>query len=203
MRLTYHRRAGRAARAPTPLAMILGLVPIAVFTLLANLSQDLALWAGLASAFVVGIRDFALEPVLRLLDVGSLVLFAILALYAGFLHPGITTQLTRFVIDGGFFALALVSILLRNPLTLQYAREQVANEFWSTRPFLLTNYALTAMWMFCFAMMAAADAFADMHKNLPISLDAGFCILVMALVLVLTARYPRWLRLHAARFRAG
>jgi hypothetical protein len=203
MRFTYHRRVGRGARARTPLAMILGLIPVAVFTLLANLSQDLALWAGLAAAFVVSIRDFALEPVVRLLDVGSFVLFALLALYAGFIHPGITTQLTRFVVDGGFFALAFASILLRNPLTLQYAREQVTNEIWTTRPFLLTNYALTAVWMFCFAVMAAANAFADMHKNLPISLDAAFCILVMVLVLALTARYPKWLRLHAARFRAA
>src|SRR5438105_478891 len=176
MRLTYHRRAGRAARGRRPLAMVLGFVPVAIFTLLASVSQDLALWAGLAAAFVVSIRDFALEPVLRLLDVGSLVVFALLAFYAGFIHPGITTQLTRFVVDGGFFALALVSILLRNPLTIQYAREQVTNEVWATRPFLLTNYALTAVWMFCFAIMAAANAFADMHKNLPISLDAAFCI---------------------------
>lgn len=182
--------------------MILGFVPAATFTLLAGVSQDLALWAGLSAAFVVSIRDFAQEPVLRLLDMGSLVLFGATALYAGFIHPAITTQLTRFVVDAGFFVLALFSILLRNPLTIQYAREQVANDVWSSRPFLLTNYGLTALWMFCFAVMAAADGFSDMHKNLPVSLDAAWSLVVVLSALAVTARYPIWLRGHAARVAA-
>lgn len=202
MRFTVHRRAGRGARVRSPLAMTLGFLPAAMFTLLASVSQDLALWAGLSAAFVVSIRDFAQEPVLRLLDMGSLVLFAVTALYAGFIHPAITAQLTRFVVDAGFFALALLSILLRNPLTLQYAREQVANEVWKSRPFLLTNYGLTALWMMCFAIMAAADGFSDMHKNLPVSLDAAWCLVVVLMALAVTARYPIWLRGHAARLTA-
>lgn len=199
MRFTVHRRAGHGARVRSPLAMTLGFLPAAMFTLLASVSQDLALWAALSAAFVVSIRDFAQEPVLRLLDMGSLLLFGVTALYAGFIHPAITTQLTRFVVDAGFFALALLSILLRNPLTLQYAREQVANEVWKSRPFLLTNYGLTALWMICFAIMAAADGFSDMHKNLPVSLDAAWCLVVVLLALAVTARYPIWLRGHAAR----
>jgi hypothetical protein len=203
MRFTYHRRANRGARVRSPLAIILGFIPAAIFTLLASISLDLALWAGLSAAFVVSIRDFAQEPILRLLDMGSLVLFGLTALYAGFIHPAITIQLTRFVIDAGFFALALLSILVRNPLTLQYAREQVSNEVWKSRPFVLTNYGLTALWMLCFAVMATADAFADMHKNLPASLDAALCLIVVVAALVVTARYPNWLRGHAARFRTN
>jgi len=202
MRLTVHRRTGRGARVRSPLAMILGFVPAATFTLLAGVSQDLALWAGLSAAFVVSIRDFAQEPVLRLLDMGSLVLFGATALYAGFLHPGITSQLTRFVINTGFFSLALLSILLRNPLTLQYAREQVADAVWKSRLFLLTNYGLTALWMICFAVMAAADGFSDKHKNLPVSLDAAWSLIVVLVALAVTARYPIWLKSHAARFTA-
>jgi len=202
MRLTVHRRGGGGTRVRSPLAMILGFVPAAIFTLLAGVSQDLALWAGLSAAFVVSIRDFAQEPVLRLLDMGSLVLFGATALYAGFIHPAITTQLTRFVVNAGFFALALVSILLRNPLTLQYAREQVADAVWKSRVFLLTNYGLTALWMVCFAIMAAADGFLDKHKNLPASLDAAWSLIVVLVALVVTARYPIWLRSHAARFTA-
>jgi hypothetical protein len=201
MRLTIHRRAQRGARPHSPLTMILGFVPVAIFTLLANISQDLALWAGLSAAFVVSIRDFVQEPVLRFLDMGSLVLFAVVALYAGFIHPAITIQLTRFVVDAGFFALALASILLRNPLTLQYAREQVQSEVWRSRPFLLTNYGLTALWMISFALMAAADGFADMHKNLPTSIDAAFSLIVTLAMIIVTARYPDWLRSHAERLR--
>src|SRR5215469_1278612 len=113
MRFTYHRCGNRGARVRSPLTIILGFIPAATFTLLAGVSQDLALWAGLSAAFGVSIRDFAQEPVLRLLDMGSLVLFGLTAIYAGFIHPAITIQLTRFLVDAGFFALAFLSILLR------------------------------------------------------------------------------------------
>lgn len=181
--------------------MVLGFIPVAIFTLLANISQDLALWAGLSAAFVVSIRDFVQEPVLRLLDMGSLVLFGVVALYAGFIHPAITIQLTRFLVDAGFFVLALASILFRNPLTLQYAREQVQSEVWKSRTFLLTNYGLTALWMVSFAIMAAVDGFADMHKNLPATVDAAFSLIVTVAMMVVTGRYPYWLRGHAERLR--
>ena len=41
-------------RRKSPYAMLLGFVPIVVFTMLTNLSQDLALWASFAAAFAVG-----------------------------------------------------------------------------------------------------------------------------------------------------
>lgn len=179
--------------------MILGFFPFVVFALLANISQDLALWAAFAAAFAVSIRDFAHERLLRLLDVGSTMLFGALALYAGFIQPSLTIEMTRLVVDSGFFALALLSIVLRNPLTLQYAREQAPNEIWVTRRFILTNYELTALWMIVFAAMAAADAFTNIHKDLPLSFDAAACLVLLTVALGFTARYPAHLRSHAAR----
>ena len=103
-------------------------------------SVDLALWVAFASAFVIAIRDFAHSRLLRMLDVGSVALFGLLSLYVGFIQPGIPIQMARLVVDGGLFAMAVLSILLRHPLTLQYAREQVPQEFWPTARFVFTNY---------------------------------------------------------------
>jgi hypothetical protein len=126
--------------------------------------------------------------------VGSTVLFGALALYAGFLQPGLTVEMTRLVVDGGFFLLALLSILIRNPLTLQYAREQVSSERWHSRRFVLTNYGLTALWMMAFGAMAATDVLANLDKRLPISLDAAACLLLLIVAIAFTARYPSYLR---------
>jgi len=199
MQLRNSAAASAGAARKSPLAMLLGFLPFIVFALLTNISQDLALWAAFATAFAVGIRDFARERMLRLLDVGSTVLFGLLALYAGFVQPGITVEMTRLIVDAGFFLLALISILCRNPLTLQYAREQAPLELWQTRRFILTNYGLTAFWMLAFAAMAAVDALTNIHKNLPISLDAAICLAVLVVVAGFTARYPAHLRAHAAR----
>jgi hypothetical protein len=172
--------------------MLLGFVPFIAFTLLSNLSQDLALWAAFAAAFAVAIRDFAHERLLRLLDTGSTIIFALLALYAGFVQPGLSIQMTRLVVDGGFFALALVSILTRNPLTLQYAREQVPDEVRPTTRFVLTNYGLTMLWMSAFAVMAAADAISNIYKSLPLAFDASVGLVAVAAAIVVTARYPAY-----------
>ena len=63
--------------------LVVGFAPFILFTLLSRLSADLALWVAFAAAFVVTIRDFVESPSLRLLDAGSFILFALLALVRG------------------------------------------------------------------------------------------------------------------------
>ena len=72
------------------MGILLGFAPFIVFALLAGLSIDLALWTALAAAFVIGIRDFAHTRLLRVLDMGSVVLFGLLALYTGFIQPSLS-----------------------------------------------------------------------------------------------------------------
>jgi len=67
--------------------LVAGFAPFILFTILSRLSVDLALWVAFAAAFVITIRDFVESPSLRLLDAGSLTLFALLALGRGFLDP--------------------------------------------------------------------------------------------------------------------
>jgi len=187
----------------SPVAMILGFVPVIAFTLLMNVSQDLAIWTAFAAAFAVAIRDFLREKLLRFLDAGATVLFGLLAFYAGFLQPGLSVEMTRLIVDAGFLALALVSMVLRNPLTLDYAREQAPRELWRSRRFLLTNYGLTAFWALAFGFMSAADVVANFHKDLPPSFEAAISLVVLLVATGLTARYPAHLRRREARTDGG
>src|SRR5471030_1136631 len=75
--------------------LVLGFGPFVLFALLSRLSADLALWAAFAAAFVVTIRDFIERPQLRLLDGVSLFLFGGLALWRGFVDPGLTLAALR------------------------------------------------------------------------------------------------------------
>lgn len=195
MRLRYHVVA--TAR-PSSLTMLSGFFAVVLFALFSNISQDLALWAGFAAAFAVTIRDFTHERRLRLLDSGSVAVFSLLAIYAGFVQPGISIAMTRLVVNIAFCLLALASISARNPLTLQYAREQTATEHWRTRHFLLGNYGLTAFWAFVFAAMAATDALSTIHKDLPPSIDASISLVLIVVAAGLTARFPAFLHAQSA-----
>ncbi len=180
------------------MAILLGFAPFIVFVLLSSFSLDLALWVAFAAAFAIAIRDFAHSRLLRLLDVGSVALFGALSLYAGFIEPDIPVQMARLVVDGGLFVMAVLSMLLRHPLTLQYAREQVPKEFWETARFVFTNYLLTGAWAVAFATMTLADAIANKNKQLPVSLDVAVSLLVLVVAILFTARYPHYLRAHVA-----
>src|SRR3984957_13535679 len=97
-----------------PMAILLGFAPFIAFALLSNFDLDLALWVAFAAAFAIAIRDFAHSRLLRMLDVGSVVLFGLLSLWSGFIQPGIPIQMARLVVDGGLFAMAVMSLVLRH-----------------------------------------------------------------------------------------
>ena len=177
--------------------MLLGFAPFIMFALLVIVSVDLALWIAFATAFAVGIRDFAQSRLLRLLDVGSTALFGLLALYAGFIQPGVPVPIARLAVDGGFCIICLLSILIRNPVTRQYACDLMPKEMWSTRRFVYTNYAITLMWTLAFALMAAADAFTNMNKILPSWLDVAVGLVALAIAIAFTARFPAYMNAHA------
>ena len=99
------------------MGILLGFAPFIVFALLMNVAVDLALWAAFATAFVLSIRDFAHTRILRTLDVGSTALFGLLAFYAGFVHPSISPQAVRFIVDCGLLLIAVYSMASGNPLT--------------------------------------------------------------------------------------
>ncbi|MGD0192246.1 MAG: hypothetical protein ABSD74_16010 [Rhizomicrobium sp.] len=192
------RTSGRSSLA-TPVAMLLGFAPFIAFSLLSNFEKDIALWVAFALAFVIAIRDFAESRLLRLLDVGSVALFGLLSLYAGFLQTEIPLSMVRLVVDGGLFALALGSIALRHPLTIEYAREQVPKEFWFSARFVSTNYVVTGTWTTAFALMAAADIVANKHKLTFGSLEVAVNLVILTIAILLTARYPHYLRTQFAR----
>ena len=102
--------------------LIVGFAPFILFTLLSRLSADLALWMAFAAAFVVTIRDFVESPTLRLLDIGSLTLFALLALVRGFLDPNLSLAAVRFIAALSLFLLLAVPLALKRPFSVDYAR---------------------------------------------------------------------------------
>lgn len=181
------------------MGILLGFAPFIVFVLLTGLSTDLAIWAALAVAFAIAIRDFAHTRLLRVLDVGSVILFALLALYTGFIQPSLSPQAVRLVVDGGLLSVVLVSLFIGNPFTVDYAREQVPAEFWNTPAFLRANFAIACVWGLAFAAMTAADAAATFNTRFPVNLDAAAGFAALTLAVIFTARYPAYLRTEAAR----
>jgi len=60
-----------------------------------------------------------------------------------------------------------ISLLVRQPFTLQYAKEQTPEEYWDSPTFLRVNYVITAVWGLAFFGAAVAGWYGDavLHSN--------------------------------------
>jgi len=172
------------------MGILLGFAPFIVFALLSGISISLALWLAFAAAFAIGIRDFLHAKIIRLLDLTCLMLFAMLALYVGFIQPGLPVQAVRMIADIVLLLLALISMARRVPFTEQYVRDEAPEHLWGTPAFVRMTYMLSAVWAAAFLVMAVADGLATFQQYLSFSLDVAIGLVALAAAVVFTLRYP-------------
>jgi hypothetical protein len=170
--------------------LVVGFAPFILFALLSRLSADLALWMAFAAAFVVTIRDFVESPSLRLLDVGSFVLFAGLALVRGFLDPTLSLVAVRFIAETMLFLLLLVPLLLKRPFSVDYARLDPREADWPPALFLRVNMLVSLAWVLAFAAMAVADGLVTFDPQLPLWASVAVSVVTLAGAITFTLRYP-------------
>ena len=170
--------------------LVVGFAPFILFTLLSRLSADLALWVAFAAAFVVTIRDFVESPSLRLLDVGSLALFALLALVRGFLDPNLSLAGVRFIAALGLLLMLAIPLAFKKPFSVDYARLDPKEAGWRPELFLRVNYRVSSVWVGALALMALADGAVTFNSNLPLYASIAVSVLALAFAITFTLRYP-------------
>jgi hypothetical protein len=105
------------------------LAPYGVFaTLMLLVSPVISLLASAAVCLAVIARDALTGRSIKVLGAGSAVVFTALAGYIGLVDPAFTSAQVKLAADAGMLAIALGSLLLRRPFTLQYAREMTDPE---------------------------------------------------------------------------
>lgn len=158
------------------------------------------LFAGFAVSAVLLLRDWLTpnrSP--KILEIGTTVLFGVLALYNLISNPAWSIIGVRLVVDAGLLVIVLVSIAMRQPFTLQYAREQVPPEIQASREFLRTNYIITAVWALAFAVMVAADLVLLTMPELPPRFGIIATVLALVAAIKFTGEYPKRRATMAAR----
>jgi hypothetical protein len=182
------------------MGMLLAFAPFIGFALIAGVigaTQGLICAAVISAAMLV--RDWVSpERTVKILEIGTAILFTGLSIYA--LLAGARSSIVgvRLCVDGGLFLIVLVSIALRRPFTLQYAREQTAPEIWNRPEFLHANYMISAAWGVAFAVMVAADIVMVFVPNVPVGFGFGATVLALVGAIRFTSWYPQRLRARLA-----
>jgi hypothetical protein len=162
-------------------------IGFAVFDWLLGSTEGLCV--GFAISGAVLLRDW-LSPnrTPKVLEIGTAVLFGGLALYALLSRPDWSLMGVRLAVDSGLLLIVMISIAIRQPFTLQYAREQVPQEIWASPEFTRTNYVITAVWALAFVVLVGADLILLYLPELP----PHFGIIVTIVALVGAIKFTSW-----------
>ncbi len=182
------------------MAMFLLLAPFGAFaTLTLVTSASISLFAAASVALATIVYDLARGSSIKLLAAGSMILFAALGCYVTFVDPGLRTPAVRLAVDSGVLAMALLSIVLRFPFTLQYAREIVDAETAKRPGFRRANYIITWAWTAAFVLMVIANVLMIYIPGLPLWAGLAIAMAARNSAAIFTKWYPKHRREQTAR----
>ncbi|MER7816654.1 hypothetical protein [Streptomyces sp. NPDC096153] len=192
---------------------VVGMLPWIMFSVLVGPGRfEFAVAISLAIALLVLVVDRLRRPgtSVKILEVSDVVFFAALAIVGLFASAGTLHWLETYSGELSNFALVAIafgSMAVREPFTVQYAREQVDRSLWKTRGFLHTNYVITAVWGLAFLVAAVAGLVGDLVLRQPDNIWTNWVIQIGAIIVAL--RFTEWYppvvreRIHGGRPSRG
>ena len=134
----------------------------------------------------------------KLLDLTAIVFFAALTVVAAVSGHRASHWLGLWSAELSNAAIALIaglSIALRSPFTLQYARERTDREHWETRLFVRISCVIAGVWAVVFLLIAIVGYIGDGPLHQPDNIWTNW-IIQIALV-ILAVKFTNWYPDHA------
>lgn len=187
------------------MGILWGFAPFIAFALVERLIGPAeGLFAGALISGAILMRDlWTRGRTVKVLDVGSTILFGGLAAYAPMSHAKWSVVGVRLCVDLGLMLIVLVSLAIRKPFTLQYARERASTEQWSSPHFLRTNYVITGVWAAAFAILVAADITMLYFPEVPHQIGIWMTVAALVGAIKFSAAYPAHVRRTALKRAAA
>jgi len=182
------------------MTIFLILAPYGAFTtLMLVTSAVVSLFAAAAVCLMVIAHDILRGRSIKMLGAGSVILFAALGLYLTLVDSGLSSSAVKLTVDAGVFAISLASLAIRQPFTLQYAREVVDAETAVLPGFLKANYVITWAWTLAFLLMLMANVLMIYVPGLPLWSGLAIAFAARNTAVYFTKWYPKHRREKLAR----
>ena len=151
------------------MTIFLILAPYAAFALLMLVTSAAAsLFAAAAICLAVIGFDMVRGRSVKILGVGSVIVFVAVGSYLMFAETNPSTSGVKFAVDTGIFLVTLLSIVIRIPFTLQYALEAVDTETAALPGFIRANYIITWAWTASMLLMMIGNVALIYVPGLPL-----------------------------------
>lgn len=175
------------------MAIFLILAPYGAFTFLMLVtSATSSVFAASAICLATVAIDVARGRSVKILAVGSAIVFAAIGLTLTLVEPQLGTLGVKLSVDIGIFVISLGSMLVRRPFTLQYAVESVPAETAAIPGFLTANYVITGAWTVAALLMAAANLVLLYVPGLPLWSSLAVAFAARNSAIYFTKWYPEY-----------
>ncbi len=200
--------AGRAAAADSGLLdkilgnPLIGLSPWIVYSLVEGFA-DLEVSAAVAfgNALALLLIGWVRGSSPKLLEYSDVTFFGALAIFIAFASDSTHDWLELWggeVANVALVLVAVISLAIRDPFTLAYAKEDTPKELWDNPKFLRTNYILTSVWAVAFGIEALSGFLGDQVLENSNNIWTGW--IAQTLPLIWAAQFTLW---YPARVRAA
>jgi hypothetical protein len=163
----------------------------AYVTLMLVTSATMSLFAGAAVCLAVIAYDVLAGRSIKVLGAGSAFLFAALGAYFALTGDVWSGSAVKLTVDAGVLAIALASLAIGKPFTLQYAREMADAQTAKLPDFLTANYVITSAWALALVLMMTANALLIYLPRLPLWSGLAIAIAARNTAVYFTKWYPK------------
>jgi hypothetical protein len=129
-----------------------------------------------------------------MLAAGAVIMFSSLGCYICLIDGNWSPTEVRLAVDIGTLGIALASIAIRAPFTLQYAREVVDAETMKMPGFMRANYIISWAWTGAFVLMLIANLLTIYMPSMPFWVGLGIGIAARNSAVYFTKWYPAYRR---------
>ncbi|MGM4928944.1 hypothetical protein [Tardiphaga sp. 619_E2_N8_5] len=177
------------------MASFLIIAPFGAFAILIMVSSvAISLFAAAALSLGIVVWDVIRGGSLKMLAAGSVLIFSALGCYITLVDGNWSTVAVRLAVDVGLLSIVLLSLAIRLPFTLQYAREMVDAETLKLPGFMKANYILTWAWAGAFVLMLVADMLIMYMPSLPLWIGFAVAFAARNSAVAFTKWYPQYRR---------
>lgn len=181
------------------MAIFLILAPYGAYTFLMLVtSATISVFAASAICLATVTVDVARGRSVKILAMGSAIVFAAIGLYLALIDPKLGTLGVKLSVDIGIFVISLGSMLVRHPFTLQYAVETVPAETAAMPGFLTANYVITGAWTAAALLMMAANIALLYVPGLPLWSGLAVAFAARNSAIYFTKWYPEYRQIKYA-----
>ena len=182
---------------------LVGLSPWILYSIVEGKGRlEISAAVALALALLVLMVNWLRGDSPKILEFADVAYFGALVIVVAFASTGTLNWLELWggeVANIALVVIALGSILIRRPFTLQYAREDVPKSEWSSPEFLRVNYLISWVWAVAFLIEAASGFYGDAVLDNSNNIWTGW--IVQTLPMIIAAQFTIWYpnRLQAVR----